>query len=271
MKVAIIDCSVTKSNLPGRIPGDISGRLERVLASEEMNSSRISQFYRKQAQGFSDSSGAGVKVEVTKLSELCAFSPKNCDAIIIPDSYYTPTQEAENGNDLMKMLLEAVREAHAMGKPILGVCFGHEAIGAAFGQYPVPCLSGDFRSIGYMKIEMNGSDLVLAGMPRESYGMFNHRYYLRYGPKDSVKIVSSGKSGTLAAFRLGAATYGFQFTLDYTPQELVARAELYAPEAELNGQFTRIPGFFSNYIGKGVEEQNKLIVGNFLKIAAGKI
>jgi hypothetical protein len=95
MKVTVIDCSVTKNNLPARLPKDISGRLERVLSSEAENSSRVSRFYREQAKEYADFSKMKVEVEVKKLEEIRMFSPKSCDAIIMPDSYYTPTREAE--------------------------------------------------------------------------------------------------------------------------------------------------------------------------------
>jgi GMP synthase-like glutamine amidotransferase len=252
--------------LPFPLPTGFGGSLTSLLAKETKNSERVVRFYSEQTREFERRNDRKIDVKVHLLEDISKIFPDDFDAIIMPDSFYTTTREAEAENDRIKRFLDFVREALKRGKFIMGVCFGHQGIGAASGEYPVPYLSEDYRTIKYKKLTIVENDPILEGVPRETFGIFNHRYHLENKPEGATVLMHQGPGSKMAAFRLGNA-YGFQFTLDYTPEELENMVKRYTPEAEKNGYNLKIPAFLHNNLGESAVKQGVKITQNFLKIA----
>ena len=103
---------------------------------------------------------------------------------------------------------EALRQAHAAGTPILGICFGHQLLGEALGGRVAPNPRG--REIGTPTLNFRAPDVFLDGVPEEPCVVMTHL--------DSVVVLPSGatvlRSTPLepnAAIRFSETTWGVQF------------------------------------------------------------
>jgi GMP synthase (glutamine-hydrolysing) len=104
---------------------------------------------------------------------------------------------------------EWVRQAHAAGVPMLGVCWGHQFLAQALGGRVVDM--GEYE-LGYRTVERAGEDHLFDGVPKSFTSFETH--------SDRVAELPSG-ARTLArndygvqAFRVDS-TYGVQFHPEY--------------------------------------------------------
>ncbi len=264
MKVAIIDCSVRKQNLPARLPGDIAPRLETVIRNEEGNTARISQFYRSQLSGFRRRDGGEIRLETILMEDAKPGMHREYAGLIIPDSFHTPTKGNLQENCAMQKVLELVQEAHAAGRTVLGVGFGYQLVSAAFGEYPAKYIAEDFRQIGYYRVDVKVPGGILDEVPNAAYAIFNNRYYVKSPPKGAeILMTRGGAVKMMSAFRMGGNTHGIQFMIDYSGKDLEGKIEMYAPEAEGNGYLIK-PGPFAQSQGESAEKIGETIFRNFL-------
>jgi GMP synthase (glutamine-hydrolysing) len=143
-------------------------------------------------------------------------SIRNCDAVIIPGSTFTPKKDFVRKTDWMKRLCEFIRKIAESEKPLLGICFGHEAIGAAYGVYPVKLDADVFAEAGFHEISVTSEgqkDILFKGMGRKLMALLLHYSYLPEMPINS-KLLAENEN-CIQAFRMDENVWGVQFHPDY--------------------------------------------------------
>lgn len=149
--------------------------------------------------------------------------------IIIPGSVYTPTEETLQEIGWMRELIDVILKAHIKRIPMLGICFGHQAIAKAFGIEPRKFDDKYVAEIGFHAIELTREgkkDRLFHDMP---FSMnipvaFFHYYYVPELPKHAV-LLARNKNCRIQAFKIGRSTWGVQFHAEYdrtNMEELIA-------------------------------------------------
>ena len=144
------------------------------------------------------------------------------DGIIIPGSVYNTDEASIEEHGWLRELLEFIREAHGQGKPILGLCFGHQAIGAAFGVPSVRLDADIGMEVGFHPVELTAqgsSDRLFGGMEQSLMGLFFHSFHLPSLPEGSV-LLARNRNCPVQSFRIGASTWGVQFHPDLDVEDV---------------------------------------------------
>lgn len=114
-------------------------------------------------QWFRDSMGAHITLQAWNLHEQ-RDEPDLCDfaGLLITGSPASLTQP----EPWMENAIETIRHAAEIGKPTLGICFGHQLIGAAFGAPTTPCPGdGEHGSLRVTLTARGAQDPLFANMP----------------------------------------------------------------------------------------------------------
>jgi len=114
-------------------------------------------------------------------------------------------------------LLALIRRCHAQGVPLFGICLGAQLIARAFGKTVYPFGGVE---VGYLPVELTpaaASDRLLDGLAPEQRIMQMHED--SFDLPDGAVLLMQNETCANQAFRLGAATYGFQFHLEVTERD----------------------------------------------------
>jgi GMP synthase-like glutamine amidotransferase len=139
------------------------------------------------------------------------------DAIIIPGSVFTPKREFVEKTEWMQELLEFIREVVDAKVPLFGMCFGHQAIGAAYGIYPIDLDDKIIAEAAFHKLRLTDSgvqDPLFVGIPRKFNACEFHYSYLPRLPPNSIHL-AQGDNVFIQAFRMNEHVWGVQFHPDY--------------------------------------------------------
>ncbi len=123
-------------------------------------------------------------------------------------------------NDWMKKLLDFIQRAHEK-VPILGLCFGHQAVGISFGSKLEKFNSTIGCEVGFsevMRTSESSNDPLLGESPAMFDALFSHFDYLATeSPHFTVLLRSTNlENHSIQAFRAGDSTWGLQFHPEYT-------------------------------------------------------
>ncbi len=186
------------------------------------------------------------------------------DALIIPGSRLDIDPEGRRENPWMEGLIGLIRRAHEAGKPMLGICFGHQAIGVAFGsllgRIPPP-RSLELGMVGLVLSAEGRVDPLFEGVPERFGGMMWHYRFLEGLPEGAVAL-AKGKDGMLQSFRIGRTTWGVQFHPDYSSADVAQRVK--AQEKDLREKTDL------SEVRLGGVRHDRRALGNFLRIASGR-
>jgi GMP synthase (glutamine-hydrolysing) len=101
--------------------------------------------------------------------------------------------------------MDLVRE---LDRPFLGICFGHQLIGAAYGSEVVD-LGHNIRE--YKEIKLLGSDPIFEGLPGSIRVSESHRQALARVPEGFRHLAESATSQVEAIAHQKRSLYGLQF------------------------------------------------------------
>lgn len=128
------------------------------------------------------------------------------DAIVISGSLTS----AMDQSPWVHKLDELIRRAVALGKPMLGVCYGHQSIARTLGGLQTARLSAE-PEYGWTKIEQLGSPQLFAGLPRFFHSFSSHREELVDLPSEFVTLAKSDRCAIQAFELRGKPVFGVQF------------------------------------------------------------
>jgi GMP synthase (glutamine-hydrolysing) len=147
-------------------------------------------------------------------------APGTYDAVIIPGSKLNIDQKGIEDNPWMEGLIDFIRH---IDRPLLGICFGHQAIAVAHGgklkRIPEP-----FRvEVGFSPVNMTNdgiSDELFRAFPRKFDGLFSHYNYVSKTPEKGKVLATGFLPEMVQAYRIGKFTWGVQFHPDYSGENI---------------------------------------------------
>jgi GMP synthase (glutamine-hydrolysing) len=149
-------------------------------------------------------------------------NPGRYGAVVIGGSKLDIFDEDLKRYEWMRYLLDFVRETHAK-VPILGICFGHQAVGRAFGAELKRYGPAVGYEVGYSEVRLTpeaNSDTLFNSLPGVFNALFSHFSYIANTPDGGTALVFSQnpENQSVQAFRMGESTWAVQFHPEYPPE-----------------------------------------------------
>lgn len=162
---------------------------------------------------------SGADVELEAVDGLVGHLPRPLEdyqGFVITGSPASLTQP----EPWMEAGVELVRHAFASRTPLLGVCFGHQLIGAAFGGSVVNNPNG--WEISSYEVDVTTAaqdDALFAGLPPRPSFLFSHRDVVDEGtlsPMNGVHVMAGNDTAAVQAIAAGPSVRGVQFHPEFT-------------------------------------------------------
>jgi GMP synthase (glutamine-hydrolysing) len=157
------------------------------------------------------------------------------DAMVITGSPLSLVEPSE----WMRRAAEYVREAAEKGQAVLGVCFGHQLLGFAYGSAVVRNPRG--REIGSVEIaltEQGRQDPLFTGLPQTFTVQATHEDIVAEAPPESIVLAGNANTAN-QAMAIGSNVRGVQFHPELRSEALAtlvrSRAEKLEGEGRLRG------------------------------------
>jgi GMP synthase (glutamine-hydrolysing) len=149
-------------------------------------------------------------------------TPGTYDAVIIPGSRLNMDDVGLKQNPWMHGLMHFIRSIDR-DIPVLGICFGHQAMARAHGgtveRIPAPMNV----EIGFSPISMTQdarSDMLFDGMPDRFDALFSHFTYVSKPPENGTVLAGGVLPDMVQAYRIGESRWGVQFHPDFSPANI---------------------------------------------------
>lgn len=139
------------------------------------------------------------------------------DAIIIPGSKLNIDRKGLRQNPWMHGLMDFIRDIEPE-VPVLGVCFGHQAIAAAYGAEIERIPPPRHIEVGFSPVHMTEEakdDKLFKDLPPSFEGLFSHFTYVASRPDEGRVLARGEMPEMIQAYRVGKSTWGVQFHPDY--------------------------------------------------------
>jgi GMP synthase-like glutamine amidotransferase len=150
----------------------------------------------------------GFKLDVRRASDPAVRLPTDLDDVHGLLVLGGP-QNVDEGHAWMDRERDLIRQAHALGLPVVGICLGCQLIGEALG--------GEVKKMaapeqGFMDVTLTPAgqtETILAGVPWTSAIAQSHAYEVSKLPPEAT-LLGSSKACKNQIFRVGLRTYAFQ-------------------------------------------------------------
>lgn len=157
-----------------------------------------------------------------------------------------------------------IRDVHATGTPLIGICYGHQLIAHAFGGRVDYHPAG--REMGTHEIEKlpaAADDPLFRAAPERFAAQLTHRQSVLDAPAEAVVLARSAQDAC-QAFRIGSSTWGLQFHPEFSTAAM--RAYIVARAADLTHE-----GSSPRALSKAVRAapHARAILRRFAKLARG--
>lgn len=157
-----------------------------------------------------------IKIHRPSLNPRDFPEPGSYDCVIIPGSRYDIDEAGRIANPWMEDLLGFIKTTHKDSVPMLGICFGHQAIAVANGSKMMRVFPPQNVELGLVQLELTRvglKDPIMKGIPKKFCALEYHFRFIQIAPKGSV-VLSYGPDKIIQSFRFGK-TWGVQFHPDY--------------------------------------------------------
>jgi len=150
---------------------------------------------------------------------------KKVDAVVIPGSPLNADDETLKEMEWMRKLLDFIAHVHEK-VPLLGVCFGHQAIAKTFGSEVAQYSKRNiFYEVGFEPTTLTDDgmlDPLFKGFSKRFPAMYSHFQYVKTAPEGGLMLAKSSnhKNKSMQAYRIGDRTYGVQFHPDYNTDNI---------------------------------------------------
>jgi len=206
------------------------------------------------------------KLEILRVSqrERPPSSVKAYDAVIMtgsPASVVSPAEWMLRAADFLKKAVDS-------GLPVLGVCFGHQLLGFAYGSRVI--LNPQGREIGSVQVELTPQgriDPLFRGIPRIFWIQTTHEDIVEALPIGAADLAFNQQT-PIQAMALGHNVRGVQFHPEMDPEMMTAlvksRTAILETEARCRGQ---APGQRTRQLLAGIRpaRAGRRILLNFLR------
>lgn len=162
------------------------------------------------------------------------LAPRHYRGVVVTGSASMVTERA----DWSEAAADWLRQAHAQGLPLLGICYGHQLLAHAFGGRVDYNPRG--REMGTVEIDRLGpGDALLEGLPARFLAHATHEQSVLEPPPGSVVLARSAQDGC-QAFRIGERCFGLQFHPEFSTA--VMRAYIRARQGVLAAEGRDVDG-----------------------------
>lgn len=148
------------------------------------------------------------RVDIRGLGPADEVSPRSSVGMILTGS----AAMLEENTPWMQLALRLTREALARQTPFLGVCFGHQLLGAACGARIGPNPNG--RAAGTVRVAnspLSCSDPIFGELPPAFSANVSHRDVILGAGDTEIIPLATAPHDELHAIRVGSHAWGIQF------------------------------------------------------------
>lgn len=128
------------------------------------------------------------------------------DRVILSGSKTSALADAPWIDKLSELIMEVIH----LGKPFLGVCYGHQLLARVLGGKN-SVRKADFGEFGWTKIHISGPSPLFEGMPKEFYSFSSHIDEIAELPRGLKKLASSDICQVQACQLENKPVFGIQF------------------------------------------------------------
>lgn len=155
--------------------------------------------------------GMDVSLKLVNIREQSAMTGSEGSVWIISGSEDSVTQP----KPWMKNLVQSIQNGIAAGKPILGICFGHQILADMLGGTVVQNPKGWEIGSADIQLNKNGNrDSLFQGVDTSFIGYETHEDIVTRLP-DSCTLLAENEMG-IQAFRFAGNVYGVQFHPEFS-------------------------------------------------------
>ncbi len=165
--------------------------------------------------------GAEVEVRQPAAGEALPESPEGYAGLVVLGGPQNAFDDA--GNPHFQPLMQLMRDFDADNKPVAGVCLGCQLLSRAWGGEPHDCGSLEFGFTTLSLTQAGATDPVTAG-PLPPLMEFHQDSFI---PPAEATLLVEGEFCKRQAFRVGRASYGFQFHFEVDAPLLSVWLELF--------------------------------------------
>jgi GMP synthase (glutamine-hydrolysing) len=128
-------------------------------------------------------------------------------------------QSANDGDAWVAQEQSLLRDAHAAGIPVLGLCLGAQMLAKALGGEVARMPKPEIGWVGVRQASIGVEDVLHPGIGWSQRVFASHGEHVSRMPEGAT-LVMRGDACQVQAFRVGATSYGFQYHPEWTRETI---------------------------------------------------